>query len=74
MLTLLLVAGGLAAMFCGSLLVGLALGRLVRRGEEQDRQTRQAARRAASWGRDIPAAPPSPDTPAHGQPRHRRHR
>ncbi|MEU6756948.1 hypothetical protein [Streptomyces sp. NPDC046685] len=74
MLTLLLVAGGLAAMFCGSLLLGLALARAVRHGEEQDRASRHTSPHAAYWGRDTPTAPPAPERPAHGQPRHRRPR
>ncbi|MFK0222174.1 hypothetical protein ACIQWN_28790 [Streptomyces vinaceus] len=74
MLTLLLIAGGLAVMFASSFLVGLALGRLVRHGEEQDRQTRHTDPHAASWGSGIPGTPTAPDRPAHGQPRHRRDR
>lgn len=77
MLTLLLVAGGLTVIALAAVLFSYAL----RRGEEQDRQTRridphsgQAARPAASWGRTAPDSPTTPEQPADSRtrPRHRR--
>ncbi len=79
MLTLLLVAGGLTVIA----LAAVAFSYALRHGEEQDRRTRhinphtgQAARPAASWGRDTPDSPTTPDKPAHGrtEPRHRKPR
>ncbi|MFD9569956.1 hypothetical protein ACFWBI_08940 [Streptomyces sp. NPDC059982] len=54
MFTLLLVLAGLAAWLILSILLGLLLGRAIRRGEQQARRAR-AARHAAtptpSWAR-----------------------
>ena len=76
MLTLLLVAGGLAVWLLLGTLLGLAVGRTIRHGEEQDRQTRHTDPHAAYWGRSDPAAPTTPEQPADSRtrPRHRRHR
>ncbi|MGW4505738.1 hypothetical protein ACWENO_13970 [Streptomyces sp. NPDC004436] len=70
MLTLFLVLAGLAVM-TGTLAV---FSWALRRGEEQDRQTRSVDPHAASWGRGDLPAPDARPTPAHSRlrPQHRK--
>ncbi|MFE3583720.1 hypothetical protein [Streptomyces vinaceus] len=70
MLTLLLVAGGLAAWTLVGWVVGLLVGRAVRHGEEQARQPRHSSPHAAYWGTDRPY--PTPTPPARQTGRHAR--
>lgn len=69
------IVGLAVALWCAAAVpAAILFARLVRHGEEQDRQTRHTDPHAAYWGRDTPTAPPAPDRPAHGQTRHRRDR
>ncbi|MFI8360749.1 hypothetical protein ACIGD1_11375 [Streptomyces sp. NPDC085612] len=72
MLTLFLVLAGLTAIALAAVVMSLAL----RRGEEQDRQTRHTDPHAAYWGRNDLPAPDTRPTPAHSRtrPQHRRPR
>ncbi|MFJ3173773.1 hypothetical protein ACIPJK_23740 [Streptomyces roseus] len=67
MFTLLLVLAGLTAWAALAMLLGLLLGRAIRRGEQQARDTRKA-RHAAAHPTVGPHRPP-PENPMTDQPR-----